>query len=57
MGQTAADAGVTVTIFDASNVGVKVGIVGRGVMDAVGVSVGIGVLVLMAVGNGVPVDS
>jgi hypothetical protein len=29
-------AGVTVTIVRASNVGVKVGMVGRGMMDAVG---------------------
>lgn len=39
-GHSTFGAGVTVTIAETSNVGVKVGMVGRGVMDAVGVRVG-----------------
>ena len=50
-------AGVNVTIVEASNVGVKVGMVGRGVMDVVGVAVGIKVFVLVGIGDGVAVDS
>ena len=46
-------AGVTVTIVEASNVGVKVGMVGRGVIDAVGVALGIEVFVLVGIGDGV----
>jgi hypothetical protein len=54
-GHSAFDAGVTVTIVRASNVGVKVGMVGRGVMDAVGVSVGEDVIVIVGVCNTVGV--
>ena len=43
---------MTVTLVRASNVGVKVGMVGRGVIDAVGVAEGRGVCVAVAVGNG-----
>jgi hypothetical protein len=46
-----------VTIVEASNVGVKVGIVGRGVIDEVGVAEGIDVFVLIGIGKGVAVDS
>jgi hypothetical protein len=43
-GHSAFGAGVTVTIVEASNVGVKVGIVGRGVIVSVGgICVGLGV--------------
>jgi hypothetical protein len=45
-----------VTIVEASNVGVKVGMVGSGVIDAVGVVVGTGVLVPVGMGDGVAVD-
>ena len=41
-GHSAFGAGVTVTIVETSNVGVKVGMAGRGVMEAIGVVVGIG---------------
>ena len=54
-GHSAFGAGVTVTIVRASKVGVKVGIVGRGVMDAVGVSVGMDVFVSVGSGEGVAV--
>jgi len=43
---------VTVTIVETSNVGVKVGIVGRGVMDVVGVAEGSAVRVEVVVGSG-----
>ena len=46
---------MTVTMVEASNVGVKVGIVGRGVIVAVGVSDGIDVLVFVGIGDGVDV--
>lgn len=39
-GHVLGNTGVTVTIVETSNVGVKVGMVGKGVMDAVGVWVG-----------------
>ena len=52
-GHSAFGAGVTVPIVDTSNVGVNVGMVGRGVMDAVGVDVGIEVFVLVEIGEGV----
>jgi hypothetical protein len=48
---------VTVTIVELSNVGVKVGIVGRGVIDAVGVAVGRDVLVLVGTSDGVAVTA
>jgi len=54
-GHSAFGAGVTVTIVEASNVGAKVGMVGRGVIDAVGVSFGIEVFVLVGIGEGVVV--
>jgi len=44
---------VTVTIVETSNVGVKVGMVGRGVMDGVGVSVGSDVCVAVGIEDGV----
>jgi hypothetical protein len=44
-----------VAIVEVSNVGVKVGIVGRGVIDAVGVTVGRDVFVLVGTGDGVVV--
>ena len=44
---------MTVTLVEASNVGVKVGMVGRGVIVAVGDSVGI--LVFVGLGDGVAV--
>ena len=49
---------MTVTIVEASNVGVKVEMVGRGVVDAtaVGVAVGSTVRVAVAVGIGDGVD-
>jgi hypothetical protein len=47
---------VTVTIVETSNVGVKVGIVGRGVTEAVGVSEGIGVCVAVGDGYGVALE-
>ncbi len=50
-------AGVTVMIVETSNVGVKVGMVGRGVMDAVGVTDGRRVAVLVGVNDGVEVTS
>ena len=53
LGHSAFGAGVTVTIVEASNVGVKVGMVGRGVIVAVGDSVGI--LVFVGLGDGVAV--
>ena len=40
------------TIVETSNVGVKVGMVGRGVMDAVGVAEGSAVRVGVVVGSG-----
>jgi hypothetical protein len=50
-GHSAFGAGVTVTIVEASNVGVKVGMVGRGVMVGVnGVGVGVGEKVAVTVG-------
>ena len=49
-------AGVTVSIVETSNVGVKVGMVGRGVVDAVGVAVGSAVRVAVAVGSGYGVE-
>src|SRR5258706_2882740 len=51
-GHSAFGAGVTVTIVETSNVGVKAGMVGRGVMDAVGVAAGSTVRVAVAVGSG-----
>jgi hypothetical protein len=48
-------AGVTVRIVEESNVGVKVGMVGRGVMEAVGVSEGTDVLVFVGIKDGVAV--
>jgi len=51
-GHSAFGAGVTVTIAETSNVGVKVGMVGRGVTDVVGVVVGSAVRVEVAVGSG-----
>jgi hypothetical protein len=54
-GHSAFGAGVAVTIVEASNVGVKVGIVGRGVIVAVGVSVGTDVFVFVGAGDGVDV--
>ena len=51
-GHSAFDAGVTVTIVETSNMGVKVGMVGRGVMDAVSVAEGSAVRVGVAVGGG-----
>jgi len=44
---------VTVTIVRTSNVGVKVGMVGRGVRDAVGVVVGRDFRVEVGIGDGV----
>ena len=44
-------------IVETSNVGVKVGMVGRGVMDAVDVAVGSAVRVASAVGIGDGVDN
>lgn len=43
---------MTVTIVETSNVGVKVGMVGRGVMDAISVAEGGAVRVGVAVGSG-----
>ena len=40
-------------IVETSNVGVKVGMAGRGVMDTVGVSVGNTVFVAVGIGDGV----
>ena len=57
MGHSAFAAGVTVTIVEASNVGVKVGMVGKGVIDTVGVGVGANVFVLVGIGDGVVVGS
>ena len=53
LGHSAFGAGVTVRIVEASNVGVKVGMVGRGVMDGVGVSVGSDVCVAVGIEDGV----
>ena len=50
-GHSAFGAGVTVIIVEASNVGVKVGMFDRGVMEAVGVSVGTDVLVFVLIGD------
>ncbi|HKJ37996.1 MAG TPA: hypothetical protein VJ972_04425 [Anaerolineales bacterium] len=50
MGQSAFGAGVTVTIVETSNVGVKVGMVGRGVKDAVDVAEGMDVCAAVDVG-------
>jgi len=44
-----------VTIVETSNVGVKVGMVGRGVMDGVGVTEGSTVRVAVGIGDGVAV--
>ncbi|HEX6270898.1 MAG TPA: hypothetical protein VFZ43_11720 [Anaerolineales bacterium] len=46
---------MTVTIVRESNVGVKVGMVGRGVMDAVGVAVGRDGCVAVGIGERVMV--
>jgi hypothetical protein len=54
-GHSAFVAGVRVTIVLVSNVGVKVGIVGNGVIVVVGVSVGTDVLVFVGKGDGVDV--
>ena len=51
-GHSAFGAGVTVTIVETSYVGVKVGMVGRGVIDAVGVAEGSAVRVGVVVGSG-----
>ena len=56
LGHSAFGAGVTVTIVETSNVGVKVGMVGRGVMDAVGVCVGRDVAVAVGIGDRVVVE-
>lgn len=56
-GHSPLGAGVAMTTVEASNVGVKVGMVGRGVMDAVGVVVGTDVFVLVGIGGGADVDS
>ena len=45
------------TIVETSSVGVKVGMVGRGVVEAVGVTVGVVVCVLVGIGGGVIVGS
>ena len=55
LGHSACGAGVTVTIAETSNVGVKVGMVGRGVMDAVSVAEGRDVRVAVGSGDGVAV--
>ena len=57
LGHFAFGAGVTVTIVEMSKVGVKVGMVGRGVMDAIAVGVAVGreVAVLVLIGDGVTV--
>lgn len=47
---------MTVTIVETSNVGVKVGMVGRGVMDAVGVAEGSAVRVGVVDGSGDDVE-
>ena len=52
-GHSAFGAGVTVTIVETSNVGVKLGMVGRGVMDGVCVCVGSDVCVAVGIGDGV----
>jgi len=44
---------VTVTIVEASNVGVKVGMVGRGVIEATGVCEGRDVCVAVGIEDGV----
>ena len=54
-GHSAFGAGVTVTIVEPSNVGVKVGMVGRGVMDVVGVAEGSAVRVAVGICDGVEV--
>jgi len=41
---------------EASNVGVKLGIVGNGIMDAVGISVAGSVLVVVGIGDGVAIS-
>ena len=46
---------MTVTIVEASNVGMKVGMVGRGVMDAVGVAEGSAVRVAVGIRDGIDV--
>jgi hypothetical protein len=43
------------TIVEVSNVGVKVGMVGRGVMDVVGVLEGVVVIVFVGIGEAVAV--
>lgn len=48
-------AGVTVTMVDTSNVGVKAEMVGKGAIDAVGVEEGMNVCVVFGVGGGVAV--
>jgi hypothetical protein len=55
IGHSAFGAGVTVTIVETSNVGVKVGMVGRGVMDAVDVAAGSAVRVGVGIGEDVDV--
>jgi len=55
LGHAAFGAGVTVRIVEASNVGVKVGIVDRGVIGTVGVSVGTGLLMFVEIGDSVDV--
>ena len=54
-GHSAFCAGVTVTMVEASNVGVKVGMVGRGVIEGVDVSDGMNVCVAVGSGDGVAV--
>ena len=54
-GHSAFGAGVTVTMVETSNVGVKVGMVGRGVIEAVSVADGIDVCVAVGSGEGVSV--
>jgi len=54
-GHSVFGAGVTVTIVETSNVGVKVGMVGKGVIEEVGVSVGRNVAVVVGIGDEVDV--
>ena len=55
-GHSVGDAGVTVTIVRASKVGVKVGMVGRGVMDTVSVAAGWVIRVDVGSRDGVAVE-
>ena len=55
VGHFAFGAGVTETIVETSNVGVKVGMVGRGVIDAVGVAEGLNVMVFVGIDDEVVV--